>query len=100
MSNRTGHATNKLGMRCKPSFYFSPWSFVVASSVGRSSFVVGRWQFHTLSSRAQSRDLVFPLRYRMSRLIAERRNTQGPSTALGMTVCLILANYERPTPND
>jgi hypothetical protein len=47
MSSQSRHATNKIGMRCKPSFYFSLWSFVVGSFVvGRWSIVVGHSQFN------------------------------------------------------
>ena len=43
MRSPTRPAADEIGMRCKPLFYFS-----------RGSLAFGRWQCHTLSSRAKN----------------------------------------------
>jgi hypothetical protein len=69
MRSPTRPATDEIGMRCKPLFYFSRWQLVF-----------GRWQYHPRSlanDDSQSWDLAFPLCHRESLMLTndQRRMT-------------------------
>jgi hypothetical protein len=75
MRSQTRPAADEIGMRCKPLFYFS-----------RRSLVFGRWQRHVLSSRAESRDLVFIL-------TNDQRLTANDRPYPGLSRCTTFTRY-------